>query len=674
MQPAANREKSQKSTVKDRLGALNRAILDSALDCIITMDGTGHVQEFNPAAERTFGYKRAEAVGRELAELIIPPSLRDRHRQGLAHYLKTGRGPVLGQRLEMPAVRADGSELAVELAINAVAIEGAPIFTAYLRDITDQKREESARRRLAAIVESSEDAIIGKNLEGIITNWNQAAERLFGYTAEEILGRPVTTLIPSDLQKEEPTIIARVRRGERIEHYETIRQRKDGTLFNISLTVSPIKDDDGNVIGASKIVRDISDRVRAEKRMAAQYRVANLLAGSWSFPKVGPQVIQTIAESGNWIFGSIWLCDQDPNEGLRCETTWHAPGVRLEKFAEASHAMVLKRNVGLPGRVMASEKPVWISDVRRDKNFPRAPAAATAGLHGAFGIPLWANDEVQGVLELFSAEPGHPDENLLKLVEALGSQIGIFIYRRKIEAELQRQKEAAESANAAKDRFLATLSHELRTPLTPVLMWAGGMAGQTGVPPEIQEGLQMVCRNVELEARLIDDLLDLTKITRGKLQLHLRKSDAHDLLGHAMEIVRDEIASRELKLCVQLQASDHYVLADATRLQQVFWNVLRNASKFTPPRGEVTVRTFNPKPQALMIEISDTGIGIDPESLERVFDAFEQAGPHREGLGLGLAISRAIVEMHRGSIRAFSEGRGKGAKFIIDLETISGPS
>jgi signal transduction histidine kinase len=292
-----------------------------------------------------------------------------------------------------------------------------------------------------------------------------------------------------------------------------------------------------------------------------------------------------------------------------------------------------------------------------------------ANLKGAFAFPLGTLGDITGVLELFSPEVVLPDEDLLSLVEALGSQIGLFIHRRQIEEELKRQKEAAESANAAKDRFLAALSHELRTPLTPVLLWAGGMANDPSLPPEIAEGLQMVCRNVELEARLIDDLLDLTRITRGKLKLHLRKSDAHEFLGHAMEIVRDEISSRQLKLSVDLQAADHIVLADAARLQQVFWNLLRNASKFTPERGAITVRTCNPQPQTLSVEISDTGIGIVPEYLDKVFDAFEQAGPRREGLGLGLAISKAIVEMHHGSIRAFSEGPGKGARFVIDLQT-----
>jgi two-component system CheB/CheR fusion protein len=650
-------------------GGLSRALLDSALDCIITMDAAGRVLEFNPAAQRVFGYSREEAVGQELAGLIIPPAMRERHRDGLRHYLETGEGPVLGRRIEITGVRADGSEILVELAITALQIEGKPVFTAYLRDITDRNRGEEASRRLAAIIESSDDAIISKDLNGRITSWNAAAERLFGYTPEEIIGKSITTLIPLERRHEEPGILERIRRGEPVNHYETVRCRKDGTLLDISVTVSPLKNQNGQIIGASKIARDITDRVQNERRRTAQYAVASLLAGSWSLAEAAPRIIESIAAIGNWISGSIWLHDK-AGDRLQCTATWHQDRPGLAGFAKATQAIVLTGGAGLPGRVITSQKPAWIRDVNHDDNFPRVAAAAAANLRGAFAFPLSAEGELNGVLELFSPEIAQPDEDLLSLVEALGSQIGLFIHRRRIEEELKRQKEAAESANAAKDRFLATLSHELRTPLTPILIWAGGMVNDPSLPPEIDEGLQMVCRNVELEARLIDDLLDLTRITRGKLKLHLRKSNAHDLLGHAMDIVRDEISSRQLNLSVELQAADHVVMADAARLQQVFWNLLKNASKFTPDRGAVTVRTFNPQPQALWIEISDTGVGIEPEFLDKVFEAFEQLGPRREGLGLGLAISKAIVEMHRGSIRAFSEGPGKGAKFVIDLETV----
>ena len=649
-------------------GGLNRALLDSALDCIITMDANGRVMEFNTAAQRVFGYTREQAVGAELASLVIPPALRERHRKGLKHYLETGEGPVLGRRIEIAAIRSDGSEILVELAITPLQFRGQPIFTAYLRDITDRKKSEEASRRLAAIIESSDDAIISKDLNGIITSWNAAAERLFGYTPEEIIGNPITTLIPVERHDEEPKILERIRRGESIDHYETVRCRKDGSLINISVTISPLKDEDGKIVGASKIARDITERIQSERRRTAQYAVANLLAGSWSLVEAGPRMVESIAAIGNWVAGSIWVEDKTESR-LRCTTTWHQARPGLEGFAKVTRETALAAGSGLPGRVFKSRKPAWIRDVRHDDNFPRVAAAAAASLKGAFAFPLGTEGQVNGVLELFSPEIAEPDEDLLSLVEALGSQIGLFIQRRQIEAELKEQKEAAESANAAKDRFLATLSHELRTPLTPILIWAGGMINDPSLPPEVDEGLQMVCRNVELEARLIDDLLDLTRITRGKLQLNLRKSNAHELLGHAMDIVREEITARQLQLSVQFHAADHVVLADAARLQQVFWNVLRNASKFTPANGEVTVRTANPQPQALMIEISDTGIGIEPEHLEKVFEAFEQVGPRREGLGLGLAISKAIVEMHHGSIRAFSQGPGKGAKFVIDLQT-----
>lgn len=649
-------------------GGLNRALIDSALDCIISMDAGGHVTEFNLAAERVFGYRRDEAVGQELASLIIPPALRERHRAGLRHYLETGEGPVLGKRLEITALCADGSQILVELAITALRTGSELIFTAYLRDITARNRGEEAIRRLAAIIESSDDAIISKDLNGIITSWNAAAERLFGYKPEEIVGKSILTLIPPNRHHEEPGIIERIRRGEPINHYETVRRRKDGTLLDISVTVSPLKDQEGQIIGASKIARNITDRIRNERRRTAQYAVANLLAGSWSTAEAGPRVIESVAAIGNWVSGAIWLRDV-AEEHLKCSITWHADLPGLDTFATATEATVLVSGEGLPGRVVMSRKPFWIEDLGSDHNFPRATAAAAAKLKGALAFPLVAEGDVNGVLELFSPETVKPDDDLLSLIEALGTQIGLFIHRRQLDAELKLQKEAAESANAAKDRFLATLSHELRTPLTPILIWAGGMVNDPSVPPEIDEGLRMICRNVELEARLIDDLLDLTRIARGKLQLHFRKSDAHDLLGHAMEIVRDEISSRKLRLSMELNASDHFVLADAPRLQQVFWNLLKNASKFTPGQGAITIRTSNPQPQALWIEIIDSGVGIEQQHLEKIFDAFEQGGTRREGLGLGLAISKAIVEMHHGSIRAFSDGPGKGAKFVIDLQT-----
>ena len=662
-------EQQQQSKVPNpaaTLEALNRVFLDSALDCIITMDATGRVREFNPASERVFGFTRAEAVGRELAELIIPPRTRERHRQGLAHYLKTGEGPLLGKLIEIEALRRDGAEILVQLAITALEVDGSPIFTAYLRDITERRRAQDANRRLAAIIESFGDAIISKDLDEVITSWNEEAERLFGYRADEIIGKPIATLVPSERHDEELGIIARLRRGKRIVRYDTIGCRKDGTLIDISLAVSPIKDESGHVIGASRIARDITERVRNDRRRATQYLVASLLAGSWTLAEAGAQILEAVASSGDWAFAAIWVYD-DPAGGLRCRNVWHEASERVKKFADLSRLITLANGKGLPGRVWDSKKPTWVYDVTRDPNFPRAPYAAEADLHGGFAFPLFSRGEIDGIMELFSHKVVEPDEDLLQMVESLGSQIGLFIERLRIEQELQREKENAEAANTARDRFLAMLSHELRTPLMPVVTWAGGTAKQSNLSPEIQKGLKMVCRNAELGVRLIEDLLDLSRVTRRRLKLQLGTADAHELLQSAMDMVRSDMEDRHLKLMVSLAASRHELVADAPRLQQVFWSVFRNACKFTPGNGTVSVRSYNPNAKTITIEISDSGVGIEPQFIKRIFDPFEQVDSRREGLGLGLAISKAIVEMHQGNIRARSEGQGKGATFVIDL-------
>ena len=656
----------RKNVPSDKLELLYRGILDNALDGIITMGADGRILEFNPAAERTFGFTRQEAIGKELAELIIPARMCEQHRRGLAHFLKTGEGPVIGKRIEIAGLRKDGSEILVELAITALKIDGSPVFMAYLRDITERKHNEDASGHLAAIVESSEDAIVSKDLNGIITSWNVGAERLFGFSSEEAINKPITIIIPPDRYHEEQQILDRIHSGERVDHFDTVRRRKDGAPINVSITVSPIKHTDGRIVGASKIARDITERVRNDRRRLAQYTVASLIAGSWTLDEASSAILQTITSIGDWVYSGLWIYDETIGR-LRCHAFWQTGSPKLEKFGQLSSTAQFGLGEGLPGRVWQSNEPVWIYDVLVDKNFPRAPAAKESGLRGGFGFPLFAGRAVNGVIELFSEHVVEPDPDLLQLVTALGSQVGIFIERRRVEKELERAKENAEAASAAKDRFLATLSHELRTPLNPVLLWADDVLNRANLSPEIAEGLRMVCRNVELEARLIDDLLDLTRIARGKLQLQLQEADAHDLLHHAIEIVRADLECRQTQLSVTLEARFHQVNVDPPRVQQVFWNILRNACKFTPENGAISVRTYNPSANAISVEVADNGVGINPEFLDKIFEAFEQLGTRNEGLGLGLAISKAIIEMHRGSISAQSEGPDKGATFIVTL-------
>ena len=240
--------------------------------------------------------------------------------------------------------------------------------------------------------------------------------------------------------------------------------------------------------------------------------------------------------------------------------------------------------------------------------------------------------------------------------------------------QAERARAEAEQATRARDRFLAMLSHELRTPLTPALVASAALEGRPDLPAGVREELAMVRRNIELEARLIDDLLDLTRVAAGKLKLDLRPVDAHAVLRDAVEVCRGDVREQQIELGVELSAVRHHVHADAARLQQVFWNLIKNAIKFTPPGGRIEVRTVNPDPadpDGLVVEVSDTGIGIDAELLPRLFNAFEQGGSSTTrrfgGLGLGLAISRALVEAHDGSLTAESAGLGRGATFRVGL-------
>src|SRR5258705_2335557 len=245
----------------------NTAILASVLDCIITMDADGRVIEFNAAAERTFGYTKAEAIGRELADVLIPPALRAAHVVGLARYLATGEGPLLGKVIEITAVRSDGSEIPVELAITAIHSGRAPIFPGVLRDLTARRQADETRARLAAIVDSSDDAIFSTSPNGNILTWNAGAERLFGYTASEAIGRHRSLIVPAGKSVELAPILDKAERGEAAKPFETQRMRKDGSMIDISITISPLMDPTGRVTGASAIAQDITSRKKAEAEL-----------------------------------------------------------------------------------------------------------------------------------------------------------------------------------------------------------------------------------------------------------------------------------------------------------------------------------------------------------------------------------------------------------------------
>ena len=266
-------------------------------------------------------------------------------------------------------------------------------------------------------------------------------------------------------------------------------------------------------------------------------------------------------------------------------------------------------------------------------------------------------------LKRLNQEKSHALENALRVIDE----------RKKAEAATRQAKEAAEAANRAKDQFIAVLSHELRTPLTPVLAVVTALERQESIPTAIRDDFEMIRRNVELEARLIDDLLDVARMSKGKIELRREVVDLHACLQSVLEICQTEIDSKNLELILHLQAVRHHVWGDPTRLRQVFWNLLKNAIKFTPARGRISILTRN-EADRLQTEITDTGIGIGLDTIQRIFGAFEQGELTQTrrfgGLGLGLSIARAIVELHGGSLTVLSEGGGKGSEFTVELAPV----
>ncbi len=247
--------------------------------------------------------------------------------------------------------------------------------------------------------------------------------------------------------------------------------------------------------------------------------------------------------------------------------------------------------------------------------------------------------------------------------------------RRRAEEALQQQKAVVEGVNRTKDQFLAMLSHELRTPLTPVISALEGLESEPAQTGEVKNALAMIRRNIELETQLIDDLLDFTRIAKDKLQLRFAPVDAHLAISNVSEICRAEVDPKRLRVHLNLRANTHYVAADAAKFQQIIWNLLKNAIKFTPEDGEIAISSSNPSPEVLTISVRDTGIGMEPEVMQRIFDPFEQGNRSLErrfgGLGLGLAISKSLAQAHGGTLTAHSDGRDRGSTFLLSMQTTS---
>jgi PAS domain S-box-containing protein len=504
-------------------------------------------------------------------------------------------------------------------------------------------QEETAYH--SAVIESSNDAVITKDLNAVIRSWNAAAERIFGYTAAEAVGRPVTILIPPEQWAEEENILAHIRTATRIEHFETVRRAKNGNSIDVSLTISPIRDGFGTVIGASTIARDITERKRTMAALDAQREWINRTMES-----IGDAVIATDAEGKisfmNPIAERLTGWSGVEAKGHDCEDVFHIVQESTRNVVESPVRRVLRDGtvVGLANSTIliakdGTERPIDDS-----------------------GAPIRSNDgRVLGVVMVFR-----------DISERRHSETERLTANTEREHLLERERAArseAEAASRSKDEFVAMVSHELRTPLNAILGWTEILAHSLNDPETAKRGVEVIARNARAQQHLISDLLDMSRIISSKLRLDVRDIDLIAVIRSAIETIRPAADARGIAIESTLDPSVALTTGDAGRLEQCVWNFLSNAIKFTPQGGAVTV-TLGRSDSHVEITVSDNGIGIRPEFLPHVFERFKQAeaGERRStGLGLGLAIVKQIVELHGGTVRADSAGEGQGATFSIVL-------
>ena len=531
----------------------------------------------------------------------------------------------------------------------------------------ERKRAEDVNARLAAIVESSDDAIISEDLQGTIMSWNNGAARMFGYTAAEAVGQPITMLIPTRFVNEEPRILERIRRGETLEHYETVRRHKDGREINISLTVSPVRDDAGNVVGASKIARDITERKRVEGRLLTQHTVTRILAEAASLQEAAPRILRAICESLIWNVAALWTVDKEGGS-LRCVEVWKE-SVEVPEFEAASRATTFGPGIGLPGRVWFSREPAYIPDVVNDANFPRAPIAAREGLHAAFGFPILLGGEVLGVIEFFSKEIRQPGQDLLNMMTAIGSQIGQFIERKRAEEAFRSaQMELAHVTRVATlGEMTASIAHEINQPLGALVNNAGACLGwlDAGNLEEARNSVAFIMDDAQRASEIITRIRALVK----KAPPQKDWLDINQTIREVIALGQGEVQRNHIALEMQLSDDVPLVFADRIQLQQVMLNLMINAieamTQVTTPR-ELFISSGADEAEGVVVVVRDSGPGLDSKSLERLFEPFYPTKP--QGMGMGLPICRSIIEAHDGRLWA-TANRDRGASFHFSLPT-----
>ena len=416
-----------------------QALLDTARDAIVSIDGKGSITLFNRSAEAIFGYDADEVLGQDVS-LLMPGPFAERHAEHIRTYQETGRAKAIGRTREVIARRKDGTVFPVELSLSEARRGQQAVYLAIIRDVTERRESEEALRRerdlAERLIESAQAIVLVLDTEGRIVRFNSYMEEISGYRLAEVQGQDwLTTLLPRRDQARIREQFARAASGVAIRGYVNPTVTRAGLEREIEWSASALHDTQGRVSGVLCIGHDITDQQRATRRLVAGFTVSRVLAGASSLTEAGPTLLRAICDAIGWEVGELWRVDAAADV-LCCAATWHSSGIDAAAFNAAERRAVFERGCGLQGRVWASGEPAWITDLSNDSGVPGG-AAAPLGLRGALAFPIRTGEDVIGVMAFFRRHGQPPDGDLLRMLDALGRQIGGFVERRDAAAALQ---------------------------------------------------------------------------------------------------------------------------------------------------------------------------------------------------------------------------------------------